>query len=39
VFVHCIGYRATVEELLDLEKKASGQAMKDRIRSQITDAR
>ncbi|XP_052261131.1 transducin beta-like protein 2 isoform X2 [Dreissena polymorpha] len=33
------GYKATIEELVELEKKANGQAMKERIRSQITDAR
>ncbi|KAH3887020.1 hypothetical protein DPMN_011033, partial [Dreissena polymorpha] len=32
-------YKATIEELVELEKKANGQAMKERIRSQITDAR
>lgn len=33
------GYKATIEELLETEKKASGQAMKERIRSQIRDAK
>ncbi|XP_060574633.1 transducin beta-like protein 2 [Ruditapes philippinarum] len=32
------GYKATIEELIGLEKKASGQAMKERIRSQIRDS-
>ncbi|XP_052801021.1 transducin beta-like protein 2 [Mya arenaria] len=32
------GYKATIEELVSLETKANGQAMKERIRSQITDA-
>lgn len=39
VFHNITGYKATIEELIGLEKKASGQAMKDRIRSQIQDAK
>ena len=33
------GYKATIEELIETEKKASGQAMKERVRQQIQDAR
>lgn len=39
VFHNVTGYKATIDELVGLEKKASGQAMKERIRSQIKDAK
>ncbi|KAJ8312492.1 hypothetical protein KUTeg_009865 [Tegillarca granosa] len=39
VFHNITGYRATVADLEEKEKKASGQAMKERIRQQILDAK
>ncbi|XP_060075371.1 transducin beta-like protein 2 [Ylistrum balloti] len=39
VFHNVTGYQATVEDLLEKEKKASSTAMRDRVRQQISDAR
>lgn len=39
VFHNIPGYRATIADLQEKEKKATGQAMRERIRQQVKDAR